>query len=309
MPEHAGEWPDWWANGTAAPRASRASRAAKRSLAAARPRSATRRRRRRKPRRVDPPRPLPLRRAHWRRRDERRGPLELRDPGPVRRQGQARLEADGRAPWLLARRSRARTTGAGPGLHVANPAPAPYTGWARVAVDAFREPSCRSTTGDGRRYALSYEAGFEPWGRPQKPEDLSRENHGRSVPRPGPQEDGEALGRRPPPRAPLAPASARPVEDAAAKRPVVETGPRGWPAAVRWDGMRSPLFTAGFGDFVSTQVEGFAPRSLLADLERNRRPRRARGAARERSSARSRPRPRGTRRSRRRRTRSSSRSG
>ena len=270
VPEYAGEWPDWWANGTAArPRELAASRRAKRLLAAA----------------LSPvwgaPDDATGATAESIRRDlclfdEHTGgaAMSVADPWSFETLGQfdekARLawKPLAEAGWLLARRARARAAGAGPGVHVANPAPGPYTGWARVAVDAFREPSVSlHDPATGRRYALSYEAGFEPWGRPQKPEDLSRENQAAVFPDRAPRKTARLWVEGLPARSLLSlRASTEPVEDAAAKRPVVEPGPRGWPAAVRWDGTRSPLFTAGFGDFVSTQVEGFAPRSLLADL-------------------------------------------
>ena len=137
------------------------------------------------------------------------------------------------AGWLLARRARACAAGAGPGLHVANPAPAPYTGWARAAVDAFREP-CLSLQdpATGKSYALSYEAGFEHWGRPQKPEDLSRENQATVFPDRVPRKTARLWVEGLPVRALLSlRASAQPAEDAGAKRPVVESGARGWPAA------------------------------------------------------------------------------
>ena len=101
----------------------------------------------------------------------------------------------------------------------------------------------------GRRhktYALSYEPGFEPWGRPQKPEDLSRENQAAVFPDRAPRETARLWVEGLPGRALLSlRASAQPAEDAAAKRPVVESGPRGWPAAVRGDGTRPPTGRSG----------------------------------------------------------------
>ena len=49
-------------------------------------------------------------------------------------------------------------------------------------------------------------------------------------------------------------------------KPTVNVDENGWPVSATWPGMKKPLFTAGFGDFVSVKVNAFAPRWALADI-------------------------------------------
>jgi hypothetical protein len=270
IPEHAGEWTDWWANGTASnPRELAASRRAKRLLTAA----------------LSPAFGEPDAAARAAAESIRKdlclfdehtagAALSVADPdspetlGQFNEKGRLAWKPLAEAGWLLARRARARLAGAKAGVHVVNPAPAPFTGWVRVPANAFREP-CASLEDPktGTRHAFLYEPGFEPWGRPRKPEDLTRENQAAVFPDNIPRKTAmfwveglpanSVLFLRP---------DAKPADDPPAKGPAVEPGPGGWPVAARWDGMKAPLFTRGFGDFVSIQVKGFAPRSLLGDL-------------------------------------------
>jgi hypothetical protein len=54
--------------------------------------------------------------------------------------------------------------------------------------------------------------------------------------------------------------------------PAMEADADGWPVAVRWKGMRKPLFAQGTGDLVVVEVHGFSPRWLLVDLWANHAP-------------------------------------
>jgi hypothetical protein len=140
-PEYAGEWTDWWANGTAcAPREVAASRFAKRLLAAA-----------------GSPVWGPMDEALQRRFDDLRGDLCLFDehtwgsgmsvaqPYSLDAQGQFNEKARfawrpmALAEWLLGQRARTRLTPEGEGLWLANPAAAPFRGWATLLASALRD--------------------------------------------------------------------------------------------------------------------------------------------------------------------------
>jgi hypothetical protein len=270
IPEVAGEWTDWWANGTASnPRELAASRRAKRALAAA----------------LSPAFGAPDDAARACAEAIRKdlclfdehtagAALSVADPdsletlGQFNEKGRLAWKPLAEAEWLLARRARASLAGAPAGLHVTNTAPAPFSGWVSVPANAFREPcvSLEDPAARNRR-VLYYEPGFEPWGRPRRPEDLTRENQAAVFPDNAPGKTarvwveglpaGSTLVLRP---------SAESAGDMPARVPALEPGPRGWPAAARWDGMKEPLFTQGLGDVVALEVRGFAPRSLLGDL-------------------------------------------
>jgi hypothetical protein len=270
-PEYVGEWTDWWANGTAsAPREVAASRYAKRFLAAA-----------------QSPVWGPLDAAGQARVTELLKDVCLFDehtwgsgmsvglPYSLDAQGQFNEKARfawrpmALAEWLLGQRARTRLGGEGEGLWLANPGPAPFSGWAQLISSCLRD-DYRSLTDPttGERRPLVFEPGPQ-WGRPQQPADLSREDVSATFPDRVPRrfarfwvEHLDAASVR---RWELSKES---VEDApsASPGPVVESGERGWPASAVWPGMSQPLFVNGLGDFVSVQVNGFAPRWVLRDI-------------------------------------------
>jgi hypothetical protein len=271
LAEHAGEWTDWWANGMASnPRELAASRRAKRLLEAAlspvwgEADAAARAR-------ADAIlKDLCLFDEHT-----AGAALSVADPdsletlGQFNEKGRLAYKPLAEAEWLLAQRVRTRLQGAAPGVHVVNPFRAPWSGWVRLPANAFRE-RCASLEdpATGKRYRLYYEPGFEPWGRPQKPEDLTRENLAAVFPDNVPGKTAKFRVDGLPPQSVLVlkaipqPAAA----EAPAKGPSLEYDESGWPVSATWEGMRKPLFAAGFGDFVSVGVKGFAPRSRLGDL-------------------------------------------
>ncbi len=271
LPEHSGEWTDWWANGMASnPRELAASRRAKRFLDAA----------------MSPVWGEPDAGARARADsilkdlclfDEHTAGAALSVADPDSLETLAQFNEKGRlaykpmaeAEWLLAQRARAKLHGAAAGVHVANPSRTPFSGWVRVPVNSFRE-KCGSLEDPaaGKRYRLHYEPGFEPWGRPQKPEDLTRENQAAVFPDNAPKKTAKFWIDGLPPRSILAlRANPQPAEAAGpAKGPLVDLDDSGWPVAAAWEGMRKPLFAAGFGGFVSVGVKGFAPRGRLGDM-------------------------------------------
>lgn len=270
-PKYAGEWTDWWANGTAcAPREVAASRMAKRYLAA-----------------VESP--------VW-------GPLD----DPVRTQIEAltkdlclfdehtwgsgmsvaqpySLDAQGQfnekarfawrpmalAEWLLGQRARTRLTGAGEGLWLANPAPAPFSGWATMIASCLRD-DYRSLVDPktGAKLKLHFEPG-PLWGRPQKPADLSREDVSATFPDRVPNRFArfwvEKLDPATVKRFQLSKETAEDAPESDAK-PTVTTDAEGWPTSATWAGMSKPLFVEGLGEFVSVKVNAFAPRWALQDI-------------------------------------------
>ena len=271
-PEYAGEWTDWWANGTAcAPREVAASRFAKRYLAAAQ---------------------SPV----W-------GPLE--EPG--RRQVEAltkdlclfdehtwgsgmsvgqpySLDAQGQfnekarfawrpmalAEWLLGQRARTRLVPEGEGLWLANAASRPFSGWATMIASCLRD-DYHSVVDPATGAKLRFY--FEPgplWGRPEKPGDLSAEDVSATFPDRCPNrfarfwvENLDATSVR---RFQLSKETVEDKASASGPAPAVKTDAQGWPVSAAWEGMSQPLFTEGLGDFVSVKVNAFAPRWALRDI-------------------------------------------
>lgn len=272
VPEYAGEFTDWWANGTAsAPREVAASRLAKRLLAA-----------------VESPLWGPLPESARRRVEALYRDLCLFDehtwgsslsvalPWSLDTQAQFAEKAlfawrpMAHAEWLLAQRVRTRLLGKGEGLFVANPTRTPFSGWVRLNATGLRG-DFRSLEVPGRAtpLPLDFEPGLGPWHRPAKLEDLTRENlsatHADNVPRRVAKFWLDDL-----PAASVLklrfreqPAESQP---SAASGPTVTCDAHGWPTGAQWPGMQRPLFRPGFGDFLAVRVNAFAPRWALLDI-------------------------------------------
>ena len=83
----------------------------------------------------------------------------------------------GRSEWLLSQRARTRLLGEGEGLFVVNPSPAPYSGWVRLVATCLRDDYRALEPVDGGPLVpLEFENGLQPWGRPQSPGELTRED-------------------------------------------------------------------------------------------------------------------------------------
>ncbi len=291
IPEHRGEFTDWWANGTgSAPREVAASRRAKRFLSAAHSplfgewnaagRAAAR----------EISQDLCLFDEHtW------GSSLSVALPDAIETRAQFAEKAllayrpMARAEWLLSQRARLRWAEGPAGVIVANPSAAPFSGWVSLVATALREDWQSVETAEagsggrpGGREPLLFEAGLEPWGRPRGANDLSRENLSATFSDQAPRKVVKFWVDNLPPhshrvmrfsRAAGEPAPAR------AGRPAVELDATGWPSRARWPGMSKPLFEAGLGDFLSVQVNGFAPPWILSDMANS-------GSARQRDELR-----------------------
>ena len=282
-PEHSGEWTDWWANGTAsAPREVAASRLAKRLLAAAQSPvwGAVDARSRRTMDELY--RDLCLFDEHtWGSSLSVARPYSLETQGQFTEKSILAYRPMARAEWLLSQRVRTKLVGEAEGLFLANPTAAPFSGWVRMIATCLRDDyQSLEDPKTGERMKLHFEPGIEPWGRPRKPGDLSREDISATFPDRAPNKvarfwveklDGHTVRRLR--------LSKQTVEEPtmpAGAKPEVKLDAMGWPASAVWPGMKRPLFLEGFGDFVAVKVNGFAPRHALADIRGQR------GEARER---------------------------
>lgn len=273
-PEFQGEWTDWWANGSlCAPREVAASRLAKRHLAAARspvwgP--------------LDKPvqdqieeltRELCLFDEHtWGSGMSVGQPYSLDAQGQWNEKARLAWRPMALAEWLVGRRARSRLAGEGEGLWLANPASRPFNGWATLIASCLRD-DYRSLLDPvtGARIQLYFEPG-PLWGRPQKPEDLSREDVSGTFPDQVPNRYArfwvENLPAESVRRFELSQSVSEEAAEAGPGRatPVVSVDEQGWPSGATWPGMLKPLFTPGLGDFVSVRVNAFAPRWALQDI-------------------------------------------
>lgn len=259
IPEYSGEWPDWWANGTAsAPREVAASRAAKRALLAlespvwgsvpiARPAL---------PRKLR--KDLCLFDEHtWGSSMSVALPDSLDSVGQFNEKARLALRPMALAEWLVAERARALVAGREPGLYVVNPAPLAYTGWLTVKTAALRMDYAGID---------HYMAGMQPWAMPKVPADVSPANDAAVFSDTVPKYTASFWVENLPPN------SVEVVRGAPAvsAMPDVVTDSHGWPRSVKWPGMARPLFTAGQGDFTVVKPVGFAPRAALDEMARGK---------------------------------------
>ena len=269
--EYSGEWTDWWANGTAcAPREVAASRFAKRSLVAAAapvwgPLDAASRHRI-----AELTKDLCLWDEHtWGAGMSVAQPYSLEAQGQFNEKARLAWRPMALAEWLLGQRARTRLINAGEGLWLANPTGTPFRGWANLISSCLRD-NYRSVTdpATGARRPLAFEPG-PLWGRPTRPEDLSREDVSATFPDRVKDRFAhfwvdrlEAQGT-----ARFALSTEAVTEPTpAAPEPTIQADARGWPTAATWPGMSQPLFGEGLGDLVAVKVNAFAPRWALQDI-------------------------------------------
>jgi hypothetical protein len=266
VPEHSGEWTDWWANGTAsAPREVAASRFAKRLLAAAQSPLWGE---------LDPPgqrtvqellQDLCLFDEHtWGSSNSVALPYSLDTQGQWNEKAGLAFRPMARAEWLLAQRVRSKLAAQEGGLYVANPTPVPWSGWISMPATALRD-NYQSLVDprSGEKLPLVFTHGFRPFTPPGSPEELTPQNTAATFPDHAPRQvvrfwlehiKGESVRHLR-----LSTEAAQPPKPTGGA-PAVTVDAAGWPMKIVWPGMARPLFLPGCGDFSAVQVEGFAPR-------------------------------------------------
>ncbi len=274
IPEYQGEWTDWWANGVASgPREVAASRLAKRLVAAAEsPLWGELDENGRKA--VDQIyEDLCLFDEHtWGSGNSVALPDSLEVLGQYNEKARFAYRPMAMAKLLLSQRVRGRLVGEGEGLYVANTSGLPLSGWITMPASCLRG-NYRSVVDprSGQRVPLEPRNGLRPFSRPQNEGELTPENTAATFP------DNCAgqtvrfwvdnLEGGTVRKLQLSTEAAAPP-----KAPQHITGPtvaldeNGWPTLVAWPTMERPLFTAGFGDFVSVGIRGFAPRWIGKDI-------------------------------------------
>lgn len=272
IPEHEGEWTDWWANGvTSGPREVAASRWAKRLVHAAESDLWGE---------LSPGAERTIRDIYddlclfdehtWGYSYSIAFPYCLESIGHYNEKSRYAYRAMARAKWLLSQRVRARLAQQPEGLYVGNPSELPFAGWITLPVTCLRDDyQSVEDPQSNTRIPLEFRPGLKPYGRPQSESVLTRANTAATFPDNVPKQlarfwlDGLEGGT----------IRKLHLSTEAADAPRPETsGPRveldqdGWPAGARWDKMQQPLFLPGLGDFISVSVRGFAPRWIYMDL-------------------------------------------
>jgi hypothetical protein len=271
VPEHEGEWTDWWANGGASgPREVAASRRAKRLAAAALspvwgP--------------LDPNaqraadaiyRDLCLFDEHtWGSGDSVSQPHTLDTWAQYNEKSRTAYRPMALAKLLLAQRARTAVNGREEGLFVANTAPQSWSGWVTMPASCLRgEFHSLEDPQSGKLMPLVFEPGYHPWTRPSGPEAMTIGNTSETFPDKGRNQlarfwldrlDGRSIRR-------LVLSEKTPEAEPASKPIQVTLDEQGWPTSATWPGMEKPLFEAGTGDFLSVGIQGFAGRWTYMDL-------------------------------------------
>lgn len=272
IPTYEGEWTDWWANGVASgPREVAASRAAKRLLLAAEsslwgPLDANSRRI------VDGiSKDLCLFDEHtWGSSNSVALPYSLDTLGQFNEKASFAYRPLAQAEWFLAQRVRTRLIHEGEGLLVANSSKFPFSGWVALPATCLRE-AYRSVEDPrtGAKQPIDFQSGLRPFTRPENPQQLSREDSAATFPDHAPRQVARFWVEELPAstfqalRWSTAAAEDRPAPGPA---PRVTRDEHAWPASIIWQDMPKPLFLPSFGELMSVQVEGFAPRWVAKDI-------------------------------------------
>jgi glycosyl hydrolase family 38 len=271
IPEHEGEWTDWWANGCASgPREVAASRRAKRLVAAAvspvwGP--------------VDQPsceaseeiyRDLCLFDEHtWGASDSIGQPHSLDTWAQYNEKSRVAYRPMALAKLLLAQRARTAIYDREDGLYVANTAPLPWSGWIEMPSSCLRgDFHSLEDPETGKHTPLEPRHGYRPHSRPAGEHELTAENGSETFPDNCPNQvtrfwvdglDGHSIQRF---------GLSEDKLDAGPKPYPVKTtlDHHGWPKAATWAGMEHPLFKDGTGDFLSVAIDGFGGRWTYADI-------------------------------------------
>lgn len=287
VPEHEGEFTDWWANGVVSgPREVAATRVAKRLLAAAQSPLWG---------------PMPAsgaNKAHalykdlclfdehtWGSSWSVAFPWTLDTQAQFAEKAMLAWRPMGQAEWLLSQRARTRLLREGEGLFVANPSRRPFSGWVRMPATCLRD-DYRSLLdpSTGARLPLLFENGIRSWTAPKNPGELTRENTAATFPDNVPNQTAKFWVEN------LAPDSfvklrlEKEVASGTGFQSVIPSKSKdahglearatfsaqldadGWPVSAQWAGMKKPLFVGSVGEFSAVKVNAFAPRWVLKDI-------------------------------------------
>jgi hypothetical protein len=280
IPEHQGEWPDWWANGSASgPREIAASRKAKRLTAAALssvwgPADKSTRKA------ADQIyRSLCLFDEHtWGAADSVGLPHAIETWGQYNEKARCAYHALGMAKLLLASRARSTVYPGPPGLYVVNTAPAAWRGWVTIPSTCLRQPR-RSLVdmATNSPTPLKFNAGYAQFGRPSGPEQVTDQNTAETIADLKPEREVrfwvDTLESHATRRYALSDEDvtieSTPDERQITTMPAVTTDQAGWPVRAVWDGMEHPLFDGPAGEVVQVALEGFAARWDAMDVRRD----------------------------------------
>jgi hypothetical protein len=273
-PEYSGEFPDWWANGTmSAPAAVSASRYAKRYL-----------------REISSPvlgpvsadvhkqittlnRDLVVFDEHsWGSGSSIALPYSLDTQGQFAEKSLHAYRPMAEAQFLLGQRVRGALGTHGEGFYAINAMPDSWSGWVRFPSSALRSDYQSATdSGTGECNPIEFEPGMKPFISPTKPEEVTSENNSMvfadNLPKQVARIWVETLSGNSVRRYHLAdhpcPVATKSSEEPA---PEVELDALGWPVSIKWPGMAKSLISPGFGDFLSAEVRGFAPRAKVHEI-------------------------------------------
>ena len=272
VPEHEGEFTDWWANGAASgPREVAASRTAKRQLAAAQsplwgPMTASG-----SSKAHSLYKELCLFDEHtWGSSWSVALPWSLDTQAQFAEKAMLAWRPMGQAEWLLSQRARTRLMREGEGLFVANPSRQPFSGWVRMPATCLRDDYCSALNpSTGSRQPLLFENGIRSWTAPKNPGELSRANTSATFPDNVTNQTVKFwvgnLAADSFVRLRLETSLANGTS-AVGSGLAVRLDDQGWPVSAQWSGMKRPLFTGGIGGLSSVKVNAFAPRWALKEL-------------------------------------------
>lgn len=270
-PEFAGEYTDWWANGTAsAPREVAASRKAKRQLAAAESPMWGEMPERASNKIHELYKDLSLFDEHtWGSHLSAALPYSLDAQAQFAEKAMLAWRPMGMAELLLSQRARTLIIPQGEGLFVANPTNTPYSGWIEMPVTSLRGNfhSVRNKI-TGKQIPIELIAGLSPHAKPRNASELSRGNQGATFP----DLAKDATARFWVDEIPAQSYVHFTLENESTQHsvptgtPIIKTDKNGWPLSAQWQGMNQPLFTGEMGDFESVDVIGDEQRWTFMNL-------------------------------------------
>jgi len=178
------------------------------------------------------------------------------------------------AEFVLAGKAREKFMNVEDGIYATNTSDCAISDWIVLPVDCLRgKYTCVKDCETGEVRKIIYEKGEENFSRPNSPDDFSKYNVSHTF---SDNVEGRKVrfwaGR-------LAPQNTKrfaliecseteirhnPAPDNGTLK--IEYDKNGWVSQVRWEEMTLPLFREGFGEFLSLNPVGFAPRWVIRDI-------------------------------------------